>query len=130
MKVMVIHHGDEAGQALVDRVSHFDVEVVEQAPRWPAYFHAIHQPRTPGEFHRPSKEQPQAVIIEASTDPSVGREVAGYLGETAFTRHIPVFLVDHPENEAHRAKRRAPDAKVVTASQLDRELQAMLREAK
>lgn len=129
MKVMVIHHGDRAGQALVERIQHLGVEVVEQSPRWPAFFHAIHQPPTPGQYHRPAKEQPNVVVVEASADPSVGREIAGYLGETAFTRHIPVFLVDHPEEEAHRAKRRAPNAKLVAPAQLERELLAMQQEA-
>lgn len=129
MKVMVIHHGDAAGKALVERVKSTGVEVVEQAPRWPQFFHAIHIPPTPGEFRRDDAEKPDIVVVECSTDPSVGREVGGYIGETGFTRHIPVYLVDHPEDELYKARRRAPNAHLVTSSELENVLKEKVNAA-
>ena len=82
MKVMVIHHGDEAGNALVERVRSTGVEVVEQAPRWPHFFMPYIFRRRRAEFRREDAEKPDMVVVECSTDPSVGREVGGYIGET------------------------------------------------
>lgn len=130
LKVMVIHHGDEAGNALAERVRSLGAEVVEQEPKWPDFFYAVHIPFTPGQYHRDAAEQPKVIIVECSTDPSVGRECGGYFGETAFTRQIPVYLVDHPEDESYKARRRAPNAKLVTSGQLDRAISELLEAAK
>jgi len=129
MRVTVIHTGDDRGARLVERVRALGCEVTEQLAVWPGFFQAVHQPHTPGSFHRPEKEQPQLVIVEGSSNPSVARECAGYLGETAFTRHIPVYLVDHPQEELHKARRRAPKAKLVTTGQLEKELAELLQAA-
>lgn len=129
MKVMVIHQGDEAGNALAERVKSLGVEVVEQPPTWPDFFYAIHIPPTPGQYQRAKDEQPKIVIVECSTDPSVGRECGGYLGETAFTRDIPVYLVDHPEDEIYKARRRAPNAKIVTSGQLEKAIGELAKAA-
>lgn len=119
MKVMVIHTGDARGVELAQRLAALGCEVTEQQAVWPGFFQAVHQSHTPGSLHRDPKEQPEVVVVEGASDPSTGRECAGYLGETAFTRHIPVYLVDHPEDQAYRARRRAPRATLVTRGQLE-----------
>lgn len=126
MKVLVIHNGDDNGKVLSERVAALGCEVTEQLAVWPGFFHAVHQPHTVGSFHRNPSEQPELVIVEGAGNPSVAREVAGYLGETAFTRHIPVYVVNHPEAEDHKAKRRAPQAELLTMGQLERRLSERL----
>ena len=126
MKVMVIHTGDARGAELAQRLAALGCEVSEQLAEWPGFFHAVHQPHTPGSLHRDPKDQPEVIVVEGSADPSTARECAGYLGETAFTRHIPVYLVDHPQDDEYRARRRAPRASLVTRGQLEQVLSEKL----
>lgn len=122
MRVLVIHNGDDRGRTLAARVRALGHDVQEELAVWPTFFQAVHQPHTVGSFHRNPNEQPEVVVIEGAGNPGVGRECAGYLGETAFTRHIPVYLVDHPQDQMARAKRRAPHAHLVTTGQLEQRL--------
>lgn len=119
---MVIHQGDTEGKQLAERIRTIGCEVTEQPAVWPGFFTAIHQPYSSRTFHRPADEQPELVIVDATNNPSVAREIAGYLGETAFTRHIPVFIVNHPGDEAYKAKRRAPNASLYTIGEIEQYL--------
>lgn len=126
MKVMVIHFDNEAGKALSERIQSLGAEVQEQVGSWPGFYQAIHQPFTPGQFHRTDNDRPELIVVEGASKPSEAREIAGYLGETIFTRTFPVYLVGHPEDEHTRAQRRAPKTELITMGRLERMLMEKL----
>lgn len=110
MKVLVIQDEGESRDQLVSFLETRGAEVVTSRLTWPGFFHIA------------KDERPDVAVVDCSPEPGYGREVAGYLGETAFTNQIIVFAVNVPQAEVDRLKRRAPNARPVSLHELEREL--------
>src|SRR5690606_41444763 len=76
---MVIQEEGEARDKLVEYLKAGGAEVICSRPVWPGFFFMA------------KEERPDAVVVDCSP-PGYGRECAGYLGETGFTRHMPVQI--------------------------------------
>lgn len=110
LKVMIIQEEGDARDRLEQYLRNRGAEVVCSRPVWPGFFLTAKE-------HRP-----QVAIVDCSPDPGYGRECAGYLGETGFTKQIVVLAVNVPLDEHDRLKRRAPNAKIVNLDDLENEL--------
>ena len=75
--------------------------LVEDEPRWPAFFDTI------------VRQRPDAIVIACSVLPQHAREAARYLGDGFNTRNIPVFLVDVPSAQYNDFRSSAPRATIV-----------------
>lgn len=113
MKIMVIQEEGEARDKLVEYLKAGGAEVICSRPVWPGFFFMA------------KEERPDAVVVDCSP-PGYGRECAGYLGETGFTRHMPVLAYNVPLDEEARLRRRAPKAKIVQLQEIGRELAAVV----
>jgi hypothetical protein len=80
--------------------------VVEDEPRWPAFFDTV------------ARERPDVIAIACGTLSRHAREAARYLGDGFNTRNIPVFLVDVPAKEVDETKASAPRAMIVDRAEL------------
>lgn len=105
MKVLVIQEEGEARDNLVQFLESGGAEVIAIRPTWPGFFHTA------------KEERPEVAVVDCS-EPGPGREVAGYLGETGFTRQIRVLAINVPAHRLDRLKARAPKAQAVQADDL------------
>lgn len=113
MKILVIQEEGAARDKLTEYLKAGGAEVVVSRPVWPRFFHVA------------KEERPDVALVDCSPDPGYGRECAGYLGETGFTKYIKVLAFNVAPEEEHLLKRRAPKAKVVHLSDIGRELSAI-----
>lgn len=105
---MIQDEGDSRDK-LVRYLEAGGAEVIVSRPVWPGFFHIA------------KDERPDVAVVDCS-EPGPGREVAGYLGETGFTRQIKVLAVNVPANRLERLKQRAPRAQAVQLDDLAEEL--------
>jgi hypothetical protein len=91
-------------------VAKTSMTVVEAEPRWPLFFDVVTQ------------QNPDVIVIAASTIPSHAFEAARYLGDGFNTRNIPVVLVDVAHKDLAKAKKSAPLARIAERSGLIRAL--------
>jgi len=113
LKVMVIQEEGEARDKLVEYLKAGGAQVICSRPVWPGFFFMA------------KEERPDVALVDCSPDPGYGRECAGYLGETGFTRQIKVLAFNVPPDQERRLKLRAPKAKIVQLADIGRELSAI-----
>lgn len=105
MKVLVIQEEGESRDQLVEFLKAGGAEVIVSRPVWPGFFHVA------------KEERPDVAVVDCS-EPGPGRECAGYLGETGFTRNIKVLAINVPPDRTNRLKTRAPQARIVNLDDL------------
>lgn len=113
MKIMVIQEEGAARDKLAEYLKAGGAEVVLSRPVWPGFFHVA------------KEERPDVALVDCSPDPGYGRECAGYLGETGFTKQIKVLAFNVAPDEEHLLRIRAPKAKIIRLSDVGRELAAI-----
>jgi len=88
--------------------------IVEDEPRWPAFFDTI------------ARERPDAIVIACTVLPQHAREAARYLGDGFNTRDIPVYLVDVPSSDYNLTRSAAPRATIIDVKDLPKKLGSLL----
>lgn len=105
MKILVIQDEGSSRDKLVQFLEAGGAEVIASRPVWPGFFHVA------------KDERPDIAVVDC-TEPGPGREVAGYLGETGFTRQIKVLAINASPDRLERLKQRAPRARAVNLDDL------------
>jgi hypothetical protein len=81
-------------------------QLVEDEPRWPAFFQTI------------ERERPAVIVIACGIIAQHAREAARYLGDGFNTRNIPVILVDVAAKAMEATRKAAPNAAIVARADL------------
>jgi len=65
---------------------------------------------TPEMLQKLRKRPPDAIVIDLSRAPSVGRDIALYIRSRKTTRHMPIVFLDGEPAKVAKAKTQVPDA--------------------
>jgi hypothetical protein len=117
MSVLYLHFESPERDGRVSKLAKSGAHIIVSEPRWPGF------------FEQAKKEKPYAIAVDFSHAPSHALETADYLAKAKETRDASFFLLRVPEDRLEAAKKRLPQAVLVTEPELSERLAKAEKEA-